>query len=105
MSVLRRSAGSVGMIAAAGAGWAGGDDRDAGRCGLRGDGPSRPSPPAAIRDLRLRHVACAGDVAVLVFDRIAVVLVAAWFVAGLWLVVRAVFPPGRLAPGRDGVRR
>jgi hypothetical protein len=50
-------------------------------------------------------VARAGDAAVLVFDRIAVVLVAAWFVAGLWLVVRAVFPPGRLAPGRDGVRR
>jgi hypothetical protein len=40
--------------------------------------------------------------AVLVFDRIAAVLVAAWFVAGLWLVVRAVFPSGRLAAGRDG---
>jgi len=39
------------------------------------------------------------------FDRIAAVLVAAWFVAGLWLVVRAVLPPGRLAAGRDGERR
>lgn len=38
------------------------------------------------------------------FDRIAVVLVAAWFMAGLWLVVRAVLPSRRLAAGRDGVR-
>lgn len=36
------------------------------------------------------------------FDRIAAVLVAAWFMGGLWLVVRAVRLPGRLAADRDG---
>ena len=37
----------------------------------------------------------------LMFDRIAVLLVTAWFVAGLWLVVQAVLRPARLAPERD----
>jgi hypothetical protein len=39
---------------------------------------------------------------VLLFDRIAAVLVAAWFMAGLWLVVRAMRLPGRLVADRDG---
>jgi hypothetical protein len=39
---------------------------------------------------------------VLMFDRIAALLVAAWFMAGLWLVVQSLLLPGRLAADRDG---
>mgnify|MGYP006278315385 FL=1 len=37
------------------------------------------------------------------FDRIAAVLVTAWFLAGLWLVVQSLLVPGRPVPGRDGM--
>lgn len=36
------------------------------------------------------------------FDRIAVMLVTAWFMAGVWLVVQSLLRPARLAPERDG---
>lgn len=38
----------------------------------------------------------------LMFDRIAAVLVTAWFMAGLWLIFQAVRLPARLAADRDG---
>jgi hypothetical protein len=37
------------------------------------------------------------------FDRIAVGLVTAWFLGGLWLVVQALRVPGRPAAERDGM--
>jgi hypothetical protein len=41
---------------------------------------------------------------VLLFDRLAAVLVTAWFVAGLWLVMHAVRGPRPAASARDGER-
>jgi hypothetical protein len=41
---------------------------------------------------------------VLLFDRLAALLVTAWFLAGLWLVVQAVRQPRPTAAARDGKR-
>lgn len=38
----------------------------------------------------------------LMFDRIAVVLVTAWFLVGVWLVVQSVRVSGRPAADHDG---
>jgi hypothetical protein len=63
---------------------------------------ARPAALAVDRGLRLRHVARVGEVAVVMFDRIAAALVTAWFMAGLWLVIQSLLRPARLAPKRDG---